>query len=400
MAEAVNSTEEETLPMLRHALTTAVGESAGWLTEHLLVDFETAACQLTTRISQAIETIQVLLWSVRTAQLNDTHPDLGLDADDFDEEWKWIGSYQTWRAAMMVFLYPENILLPGLRRRQTPAFRELVKNVRNNRRLTPEDAGKAAHAYSDYFEDICTLKLEASCQIETKINKGKSCRDRAAVGSGYLFHIFARGGKTNTIYWSVCDPGDEPDYSQGFWQAVPGMENAAGFAGAVPYVISPQKRYIYAFAIIREGGDQKIVFNTYDLNNLTWEAEPFELEVPEGGNKLRTRFTAVVKQHERENQPPHLAIRLPDGTIFDRYLNEDGNDWADENPWPEDEMDGDWHILVHRYKGKQFKKLCTMIELNSKNFFLFVQDKEKQIQYRIFGPKDDGFWTPRINKTN
>ena len=31
---------------------------------------------------------------------------LGLDAPQFDEEWKWLGTYATWRAAMLVWLYP------------------------------------------------------------------------------------------------------------------------------------------------------------------------------------------------------------------------------------------------------------------------------------------------------
>ncbi|MDL2122821.1 MAG: peptidoglycan-binding protein [Deltaproteobacteria bacterium] len=385
LAELVNSTEEQSLATLRNALITATNESARWLTENLLIDCENDGCKITTRIGRAIETIQVLLWSIRTAQLNDTHPDFGLDADNFDGEWKWIGSYETWRAAILVFLYPENILLPSLRRWQTPAFGKLVKDVRNNRRLTPEHACEAARDYSGYFEDSCTLKLEASCQIETTIHKEEGCRDRIAAGSSNLFHMFARGGKSNTVYWSTYDPHDETDYSQNFWQAVPGMNNVVGFAGVAPYVISPKERYLYAFAI---GSEQKLVFSRYDLNNQTWDAEPAKLAVP----KDRTRFTAIVKQHERETKPPHLAIRLPGGIIYDRHLNAEGNDWADENSWPADEMDGDWHILVNRNKGKEFKKLCAMIELDSKNFYLFVQDKDRKIHYRLFGKKDDGYW--------
>ena len=128
LQEAVSETEEETLLILRDGLIAAINEGntfaekAKWVTDYLLIDAKVGGCQITTRVAQAIETIQGLLWSVRTGQLKDTYPKLSLHADDFDEEWKWIGSYATWRSAMFVFLYPENILMPSFRKRQTPAF--------------------------------------------------------------------------------------------------------------------------------------------------------------------------------------------------------------------------------------------------------------------------------------
>ena len=51
-----------------------------------------------------------LLWSVRTALVGDVLSGLTLDAEDFDADWRWMGSYTTWRAAMFAFIYPENIL--------------------------------------------------------------------------------------------------------------------------------------------------------------------------------------------------------------------------------------------------------------------------------------------------
>jgi len=414
LQEAVSATEEETLPMLRQALIDATGKSARILSESLLIDCENDGCLLTTRISQAIETIQLLLWSVRTAQLRDTHPDLGLDADDFDEEWKWIGAYETWRAAMLVFLYPENVLLPSLRRWQTPAFKKLVENLRNIRLLTPEDACEAAHGYAEYFEDICSLKIEATCQIDTRVQHGESCRDSEIAETRNLFHMFARGGKTNTIYWSAYDAQDESGYAQSFWQAVPGFENVEDFAGVAPYVISPQNRYIYVFASKLDGPDQKLFFTKYDLENLLWDAEPMEVDSPKDKNSVRTRYTAIVKQHGSETQPPHLATRLSNGAIYDRFFNADGTDWADEDSRPEDEMDGSWHILVNYEKGREFNKLCAMVEDTDRkdiNFVLFLQDagrkaidlglfqqdaRPPQISYRVFGDNDNGFWAPHV----
>ena len=135
LQETISVVEERTLPILKNALLTAMPinqrEPADWVNNNLLIDAKINVTQHTTRISQAISTLQELLWSVRTGQLTDSRlKNISLDKDDFDEEWKWLGSYSTWRAAMMVFLYPENILLPNLRKKQTPAFKLLHQGVK------------------------------------------------------------------------------------------------------------------------------------------------------------------------------------------------------------------------------------------------------------------------------
>lgn len=50
-------------------------------------------------------------WQLRTLTLSTPTPP---DLDKFDREWQWMGTYETWRAAMFVFLYPENLLQPHL----------------------------------------------------------------------------------------------------------------------------------------------------------------------------------------------------------------------------------------------------------------------------------------------
>ena len=117
---------------------------------------------------------------------------LSLKADEFDEEWKWIGSYATWRAAMLVFLYPENLLHPSLHRPQTPVYKkEIVDALRANQRLTPEEACSRARKYADYFRDVCLLDIQATCQTSSQINKGDPC---ALVDAGrrVLFYMFGR----------------------------------------------------------------------------------------------------------------------------------------------------------------------------------------------------------------
>ncbi|MCK5218431.1 hypothetical protein KAR10_02840, partial [bacterium] len=377
LAEAVSATEETALPLLRNALIMAcdapgneLGEKAKWLMDRLLVDTQASGCQQTTRIAQAIETIQGLLWSIRTGQLEDTYPGLQLPADNFDEEWEWIGSYATWRAAMFVFLYPENILIPSLRKRQSRGFRNLVSGLRNNNRLTPEMACRAATSYSEHFRDICHLTVEATCHASTRAYLG-ACRDKRDAGYRNLFYMFGRGQKTNTVYWSAYDPDDESGYAQSFWEPIEGMKDVIKLIGAVPYEIDSSERFIFLFAIVQEDESQKLAFVKYNLEQPgEWSSEPILLEeLPEEA----TVFTAVVKQHQRANNPPHLAVRVPSGAIYDRKLNPQGSDWEDE---PE-------HELVSAKKGSEISALHAMVETGENEFSLFVSDYSGRLRYSV-----------------
>jgi hypothetical protein len=167
---SVSAAEEIALPVLRDALVaTIVGpdiadQVADQLTEWLLIDVKDGGSQTTTRILQAIETIQAVMFSLRTGRFDEGHPADQWDVvggeegattaakeKNFDDEWKWMGSYATWRAAMLVFLYPENMLLPGLREQnnQPLEFKTLIDDLRKNSRLTATEAREKAKAYLD-----------------------------------------------------------------------------------------------------------------------------------------------------------------------------------------------------------------------------------------------------------
>lgn len=339
LQSVVSATEEATLPMLRDALIMAtdadgvtLDAKAKWITDRLLVDTRVNGCQMTTRVAQAIETIQGLLWSLRTRQLRDTYPDLDLVAPDFDEEWEWIGSYASWRAAMFVFMYPENILLPSLRKHQTPAFRTVVNELRNNRRLTPEQACQAAEAYSNYFRDVCSLKLEACTKASVGAYSG-DCTDHADKSYGDLTFLFARSPVSRTAYWCTRDAQAIPD-SQTYWDQIPGLQEVTGLIGAVVRDPDPSTRdgnkppakdsFIYLFASIRKDNQQKLVLIKYSLESGRWDSEPIELKPP----KSDTPYTLVRLKQAQPFQQPYVGIWYGDDEAYGRMLNEKGDDWA------------------------------------------------------------------------
>ena len=388
IAEAVSAAEEVTLPLLRDALvlaispagvvvTTPPGEpevKAKWITINLLIDAKMSGCSMTTRVAQAIETLQGLILALRTGQLADLYKTFTLTPDNFDEKWKWLGSYASWRAAMFVFLYPENITQPSLRKWQTPAFQTLVNNTRLNRTLTTGDACREAKRYSEYFQDICTLRVEASCTSRTRLFKGDSC---SKTDGGYrcLFYMFGRGGATNSVYWSAYDMQDSSGYTQTFWDSVEvkGLDNVIEIIGATPYQINPTQRFIFLFVRKQEGPQEKLVCAKYDLENQAWLEEVLKLEVP----VIAPPFSAVVKQQDKEDEPPQLALCSSEFAYVMRFH-------AESNKLETESIEKIDRLFLRS------DKVEGMV-IGGQNSFYLIALRVGQLECRLYMPKE----TPR-----
>lgn len=205
---AINATEVVVLPQLRDRLIDTIDrhgypdlDVADWLTQRLSISFKYSGEQKLTRLEQAVETLQDILLSLRTGRINALtrlpigtavpHWKLAIDNDydeyDFDKEWIWMGSYANWRGAMFAFGYPENYLLPTLRDKGewTPAFTELVKNIRQSWRLTP---GKAEGLAATYLEtlnkpeeeegDVIPYDIELTSQLSKEQLRERRDRSR------------------------------------------------------------------------------------------------------------------------------------------------------------------------------------------------------------------------------
>lgn len=191
---AVSAAEEQTLPLLRDALITdlaqqldmSVSEVADRLVHRLLVDLKTNASQRTTRLIQAIETVQGVLFALRAAQFSPEHPvaswKLVVEEGHFDEEWQWMGNYSTWRAAMFVYFFPETVLLPSLREpyaanqalhhlHRTKHFEGLLKELRKRPRLSPEQARQQAGIYLDNMLKDADIPMPD--KLKTAINESR-----------------------------------------------------------------------------------------------------------------------------------------------------------------------------------------------------------------------------------
>jgi hypothetical protein len=179
LAATVRAAETTALPLLRARLLDAIAratvpdttkpapasaEIAVRLGQELFVDFTDSGTALTSRIDQATEALQSLLFAVRTGRLAQVQPVLGSNPatgpagwkltttggyteTKFDDEWRSMGAHSTWRAAISVFFWPENVLFPSLRKSSTASWRALADRLRSNLNLTPAQARAEAATY-------------------------------------------------------------------------------------------------------------------------------------------------------------------------------------------------------------------------------------------------------------
>ena len=66
-SRVIDAVEEATLPLLRDAIVSVIGKDADWLTQRLLIDVKADSKTQTTRLNQAIETVQNLFFGLRSS---------------------------------------------------------------------------------------------------------------------------------------------------------------------------------------------------------------------------------------------------------------------------------------------------------------------------------------------
>jgi hypothetical protein len=389
-ATLLREVEGDTLAILRDALIEATDAvAAGSTTKadaigaRLVINARMDASVTTSRMGQAIETIQTFLWSVRTGLLNEIHPGMDLVSPNFDEEWKWLGSYASWRAAMMVFLYPENVLDPTLRRAQTPGFAASVQALRDKTRLTPLDVCKEAQRFAEYINDVGALRIEATCHARAPL-PGKGCPDHSNVGTALFTFLFARSTRTGNVYMSYYRPGVATGYNQSPWQPVPDLTGVSALVGASVYEMSAALRFIYIF--VKKSGDRadQLLYLRWNLETHGLEAGgPHVLDMAEGA---ADRFAVVLQQSNDPSQPPAMVLAYNDN-VFINALTRDGNAL---DPVVQQTLGG---FFFHSGNWKPLR-VVAMVALNpfpGRNYvlpqhFILIGESGTQIFYHLLYP--------------
>jgi peptidoglycan hydrolase-like protein with peptidoglycan-binding domain len=169
------------------ALDRAVGDvfDKNSLLGHFLIDTEMSSCMLTSRIKQAISSVQMFIQRCLLNLESEVSPD-DIDAD----QWKWMKNYRVWEANRKVFLYPENWIEPELRDDKTPFFKELETELLQNE-LTDETVETALVNYLYKLDGVARLDIRGFCK-EEKEQDGEEKE---------IYHVFGRTWNPPFVYY-------------------------------------------------------------------------------------------------------------------------------------------------------------------------------------------------------
>lgn len=125
------------------------------LFEFFLIDVQMDACMETSRIKQAISSVQLFVQRCFLG-LEEKH---GVRPDVLDRQrWEWMSRYRVWEANRKVFLYPENWIEPGLRDDKSPFFEEQESELLQND-ISQEMVKSALTKYIVQVDEVANLEI-------------------------------------------------------------------------------------------------------------------------------------------------------------------------------------------------------------------------------------------------
>lgn len=154
------------------------------LFQYFLIDVEMSACMKTSRIKQAISSVQLFIQSC-LMNLEDGVSPSAIDA----EQWEWMKNYRVWEANRKVFLYPENWIEPELRDDKSSFFKGLETELLQND-LTLETAEQAFVHYLEKLDQVARLEV---C--------GLYVQEPQEWGDEEVVHVFGRTTATPHVYY-------------------------------------------------------------------------------------------------------------------------------------------------------------------------------------------------------
>ena len=128
---------------------------ANGLYQRLLIDVEMGTCMLTSRIKQAIASVQLFVQRC----LLDLEPLVPPGLID-QSQWEWMRGHPLWAANRQVLVNPENWVLPELRDDKSPFFRDLEGELLSDD-LTEASAERAIAGYLSKLDTVAKLDVTA-----------------------------------------------------------------------------------------------------------------------------------------------------------------------------------------------------------------------------------------------
>lgn len=173
--------------------------------DYYLIDPEMCPCALMTRLLQASLAIQQF---VQQCFLNLFFSDVTVNMTDSRwSEWSWRQQYRLWQANREVFLYPENYVLPELRKDASSFFTDLENDLRQSNC----DGNAAEAAVENYLRKLVGV---SRLQVAAHYNETKT-------DGSTVLHVFAHTAGTPPQWYYRTRTSTAPDTGRWIaWQSL------------------------------------------------------------------------------------------------------------------------------------------------------------------------------------
>ncbi|MEP7107393.1 MAG: neuraminidase-like domain-containing protein [Ferruginibacter sp.] len=183
---------------------TANIDTADKMFEYFLIDVQMDACMKTSRIKQAILTVQLFVSRCLINLEQEVSP-----AAIRTDWWTWMKNENVWESNRRVFTYPENWLEPAFRTIKSSFFKDLEGELLQAD-ITEEGAQVALLNYLEKLDEVATMQIVAMHLDE---------RD-SANKEDHILHVFGRSSRglahkyyyrrfENHSYWTPWEKIDQ-----------------------------------------------------------------------------------------------------------------------------------------------------------------------------------------------
>ncbi len=164
------------------------------LFEFFLIDVQMQACMETSRIKQAISSVQLFiqrcLLGVEEKQVGSK--EVGVRNDDIDQHrWEWVKNYRVWEANRKVFLYPENWIISELRDDKSSFYKELESELLQ-KDINAQTVTDALKNYLFKVDEVANLKVVGLFAEQGTDKAGNPAADNAGKPIYIKLHVFGR----------------------------------------------------------------------------------------------------------------------------------------------------------------------------------------------------------------
>lgn len=168
---------------------------ADGLFEYFLIDVQMDACMETSRIKQALSSVQLFIQRCFLG-LEEEHSNIAPNVLD-RPRWDWMQRYRVWEANRKVFLYPENWIESNLRDDKSAFFKELESELLQ-KDINKQNVTDALKSYLYKVDEVANMEV-----VGLYIDGTRSTISTGTVqwSKGAKLHVFSRTRNAPYIFY-------------------------------------------------------------------------------------------------------------------------------------------------------------------------------------------------------